>query len=81
MDTRIKPVSEEAAAFFQTSSRRCWSSACSVVNICAASVCVPAPRGLQPSVRPAAGVCGRAGRVSVSLQSAGESRNHRAEES
>lgn len=46
-----------------------------------ASVCVPAPRGLQPSVRPAAGVCGRAGRVFVSVQSAGESRNHRAEES
>lgn len=77
MDTRIKPVVEEAAAFFQTSSRWCWSS-CSVVNV---SVCVPAPRGLQPSVRPAAGVCGRAGRVFVSLQSAGESRNHRAEES
>lgn len=44
-------------------------------------VCVSAPRGLQSPVRSEAGVRGRSGRVFVPLQSAGESRNLRSEES
>lgn len=37
--------------------------------------CFLAPRGVQPPVCSAAGICGGSGRVSVSLQFAGEPRN------
>lgn len=63
VDTRIKPVSEEAAAFFQTSSRRCWSSACSVVN----SVCLCSSSTRFTAVCAPSGRCLRSGRASVCL--------------
>lgn len=43
-------------------------------------VCIPAPRGVQPRVCPAAGVCGGSGRVFVPLQPPGEQRNLRIKE-
>lgn len=63
MDTRIKPVTEEAAAFLHTSSRRCWSSACSVVN----SVCLCSSSTRFTAVCAPSGRCLRSGRASVCL--------------